>query len=85
MAEGSIPVGAILTVAGVVIAALLGLFGVLIGQLYARIARLESKLNDEVSYANKLWAYTRELLDMYFTHRKPGAPNPGPIPDRGDL
>lgn len=81
MAEG-LNVGAILTVAGVVIAALLGLFGVLIGQLYARIARLETKLNEEVTYSNKLWAYTRYLLDLYFTHRRVGSPDPRPIPER---
>lgn len=74
--------GAFLTVAGVVVAALLALFGVLIGQLYARISRLENRVNAEVDYSNRLWAYTRKLLDLYFTHRKVSGPDPGTIPER---
>lgn len=76
--------GNVLTVAGVVVAALLALFGVLIGQLYARIARLENRVNSEVDYSNRLWAYTRGLLDLYFRHRKTTGPDPGPIPERDD-
>jgi hypothetical protein len=79
MAEGNL-----VAIAGVIVAALLALFGVLIGQLYARIGRLEGRIDREVDYSKRLWSFTRHLLDLYYRWRGPGAPDPGPIPDRDD-
>lgn len=79
----------ILTVAGIVVAALLTLFGVLIGHLFGRVAKLENdvkaardEVQEERDYAARLWTYTRKLLDLYFRNRKDGAPDPGEIPGR---
>lgn len=63
----------ILTVAGVIIVGLIGTIGIVVGKLYDRVARLER------NYRN-LWTYTRGLLDLYYRHRKAGAPNPPPLP-----
>lgn len=76
------PVG--LTVAGVIVAALLTLFGVLIAQLYLRIGKLEGQVHKGEAYNRRLWQYVRALLDLYYRHRRDGSPDPEPIPSEDD-
>lgn len=64
----------VLGVAAGIIAALLAILSGIVAQLYGRVTRLES-------YNRDLWAYTRRVLDLYYRHRQPGAPDPDPLPD----
>lgn len=52
----------------------LSLLGVIVAQLARRLDRLERD-------NRALWAYCRRLLDLYYRHRQPGAPDPDPLPD----
>lgn len=63
-----------LILAGVVITALLTVLSVVVAQLYTRVSNLED-------YQRRLWAYARYLLDLYYRHRQPGAPDPVPLPE----
>lgn len=74
--------GAWIALAGVILTALLSVFGVMIGQLYARVARLEGEVKDERDYTWQLWQWARAHIDLYYRHRKTGAPDPHPIPER---
>jgi len=78
-------------IAGIV-TAVIGLFGILLTNLYKQIADLrtemrglEGKLEKADSNNRSLWAYCRHLLDMYYIHRKEGAPDPPPLPDLDDM
>lgn len=73
-----------LAAAAVVLTALLGLMGVLLGQLYARIARLEGVVTSTRDYNHRLWQWARAHLDLYYRHRVPGSPDPAPIPTEDD-
>lgn len=62
--------------------------GGLAGHTIRRINAVEAQVVDargEVTraraYNRKLWLYTRELLDLYYRHRTPDAPNPPPLPE----
>lgn len=74
-----------LTVAGVIVAALLTVFGVLIGQLYTRIGRLEGQVTRAEDYNRRMWQWARRHVDLYYRHRVPGAPDPEPIPSEDDV
>lgn len=74
----------LLTIAGVIVAAMLALFGVLIGHLYGRVGKLEGQVQDERDYNHKMWVWGRSMIDLYYRNRKAGAPEPWPIPSRGD-
>lgn len=69
---------------GVVIAAALTFIGVLLGHQASRIAALERRVDCSDDYSRRLWTWARDLLDLYFRHRKDGAPDPPPIPVRDD-
>ena len=75
---------AALTGAAVILGALLALFGVLLGQLYARISRLEGKITSAEQYNRRLWMWARAHIDLYYRHRSEGAPDPLPIPSEDD-
>lgn len=64
----------LLVAAVTIIVGLLGVLGVGVTQLSTRVERLEG-------YNHRLWAYTRYLLDLYYRHRSPDAPDPAPLPD----
>ena len=69
-----------LAVVGVIITAGLGLVGVLLGQLYARLAKLEARVGAATAYNRALWLWARKHIDLYYTHRRTGSPDPDPIP-----
>lgn len=64
----------LLAAAGGVIGVLLTALSVVVVQLYRRVSGLED-------YQRRLWGYTRYLLDLYYRHRRDGAPDPDPLPD----
>ncbi|MGC4106041.1 MAG: hypothetical protein QM753_06760 [Thermomicrobiales bacterium] len=75
MIEAVIMGGAGITVAVV------GLAGVLYGHLNGRINELDDDLKAARSYNQRLWAYCRRLMDLYYRNRRDGAPDPEPLPD----
>lgn len=62
-------------------AAGLALLGVLSGHILTRVHRLEDELDQARRYNRELWAYCRRLIDLYYRHRVPGAPDPDPLPE----
>ena len=58
------------------IGAVLTFLGVLISQLYARINRLEDKLDLLSAENNRMWRWARSLLDYGYRYRRPEAPEP---------
>lgn len=72
---------AVITGGAVIVGAVVTFFGVLYGHLSARLSTLEDDLASSRSYNREMWMYCRRLLDLYYRHRQPGAPDPDPLPD----
>ena len=68
----------------VVLAAGLGLLGVLYSQLLTRVGRLEDQVAKSRRHNRALWEWCRNALDLYLRHRKDGAPDLPPIPTEDD-
>lgn len=47
---------------------------VLLGWMYHRLNGIEE-------YNRRLWAWARNLLDLYYRWRRPEAPDPDPLPE----
>ena len=65
-------------------AAALALLGVLSLHVLTRVHRLEDEIEEAQDYNHRLWWYCRRLLDLYYRHRRDGAPDPDPIPTEHD-
>lgn len=76
---------AMLGIVGAGFGAVLALVGVLIARLFERIAKLEGRLSTADDYNRVLWMWARTHIDLYYRHRKPGAPDPKPIPERDQV
>lgn len=72
---------ALLALVGVIVAATLTAFGAILAQQAKRITDLEHATTKARTYNRKLWMCCRELLDLYYTHRKAGAPPPPDLPE----
>ena len=72
---------AVITGGAAIIVAVVGVFGVLYGHLSQRLSTLEDELVVSRAYSRGLWAYCRGLLDLYYRHRREGAPDPERLPD----
>ena len=64
---------AVLTGLAAICVAGVGFLGVLYGQLMPRVNTLEET-------NRSLWSYTRRVLDLYYRHRRDGAPDPPDLP-----
>ncbi len=51
------------------------------GQDLDRLRKVEDRLAAVETDYRDLWYYTRRLLDLYYRHRQPNAPDPEPLPD----
>ncbi len=69
---------------GIILAALLGLTGVLYGLLFARINALENRVRKSENYNRRMWEWARRHVDLYYTYRRAGSPDPDPIPSEDD-
>lgn len=81
------PAAAVFTFGGVVIVAMGGLIGYLfkrLTDLENRVVAAEDKVKASESYTRKLWLWAKVVIDLYYRHRTPGAPEPPPIPDEDD-
>lgn len=65
---------AIIAAIGAIGAAAVGAFGVVLGLLWRRIAKLETR-------ERAIWWWARAIADMYYRHRKPDAPDLPPPPN----
>ena len=64
-----------------VIVGALGFVGTLSTVVLHRLSELEKRVNRAEGYNRRLWAYTRRLQDLYYLHRRPGSPDPDPLPE----
>ncbi len=71
----------LLTAVGAILVAVLSFGGVTLGHLWSRVQNLEDQVKKARSQNRGLWRYCRDLLDLYYKHRTPGSPDPGPLPD----
>ena len=71
---------ALLTVLGVILTAVLTVVGAALAGISGRLRAVEDDLADARAYNRRLWAWARHQLDLYYRHRKDGAPDPMPIP-----
>lgn len=44
------------------------------------MAEMKKSLAEEQSFSRDMWIYCRNLLDLYYRNRKPGSPDPDPLP-----
>lgn len=68
---------ALITALGVVGAAAVTAVGVVLGMLYRRIAKLETR-------ERRIWWWARICADMYYRYRRDGTPDLPPIPGDED-
>ena len=59
------------------------LFGALLGWLFKRLNGLENRVRRSEEYNRRMWMWARRHVDMYYRHRKPGSPDPDPLPHDG--
>lgn len=74
--------GPVLTAAGVVLAALFALVGVLIAQLYGEVHDLRDDLSKERASNRVLWAWCQKVMALYYMWRRPEAPELPDLPDQ---
>lgn len=70
----------LLALVGVITAAALTAFAAILATQAKRISDLEHKTDAAADYNRKLWAYCRRLIDLYYKHRRDGAPDPPELP-----
>ncbi len=77
-----------LTAIVAIVVAAVPVLGVVAGHTVRRLNDVEAQVvaaRDETSraraYNRRLWVYTRDLIDLYYRHRTPDAPNPPPLPE----
>ena len=63
----------------IVVAAIAAGVGAL-GHVYKRLDEVEDELRLVRKQNRELWAWARKLLDLYYRHRGPDAPDPDPMP-----
>ena len=71
---------AIMALLGVVVSAVAAIFGVIMKSFATRIYELEQDTKKLMVYNQKLWAWARTHLDLYYRYRTPESPEPTPIP-----
>lgn len=72
---------AVITGGAVIVGAVIAFFGVLYGHLSGRLTALEDDLKAAQTYNHTMWWYCRRLIDLYYRHRRDGAPDPDPLPE----
>ena len=74
-----------MTELAVIAAAAITLIGVLSLHVLTRVHKLEEEIESAQDYNRRLWSYCRRLLDLFYRHRRDGAPDPDPVPtERGN-
>lgn len=63
----------------IVVAAIAAGVGAL-GHVYRRLDEVEAELARVHKQNRELWTWARKLLDLYYRHRGPDAPDPEPMP-----
>lgn len=74
----------VLAFAGLILTGVLTAFGVMLRTQANRITEIENSLAQADEFSQRLWKYCRHILDMYYKHRKDGAPDPPELPQKDD-
>lgn len=51
-----------------------------LSDLRREMDEMKKTLTAEQSFSRDMWIYCRNLLDLYYRNRKPGSPDPEPLP-----
>lgn len=51
-----------------------------LSDLRREMDEMKKTLAGEQSFSRDMWIYCRNLLDLYYRNRKPGSPDPQPLP-----
>lgn len=51
-----------------------------LSDLRREMEEMKKTLTAEQSFSRDMWIYCRNLLDLYYRNRKPGSPDPEPLP-----
>ena len=71
---------AIITALGAIVVAAIAAGGGALEHVYRRLDDVEDELGRVRKQNRELWTWARKLLDLYYLHRGPGAPDPDPMP-----
>lgn len=63
-----------------IIVACITVGGVLLGHLYKRLNDVEIELRDARVYNLRMWSWARRHIELYYSYRREGSPDPEPIP-----
>lgn len=74
----------VIAAAATLLAALIAIVGVIIGQMWVRLAALEERVEKVTQQNRRLWLWARKHIDLYYTWRRPDAPDPDAIPSEDD-
>ncbi len=70
----------VITALGAIVVAAIAAGGGALGHVYRRLDEVEDELGRVRKQNRELWMWARKLLDLYYSHRGPGAPDPDPMP-----
>ena len=70
----------VITALGTIVVAAITAGGGALGHVYKRLDEVEDELGRVRKQNRELWTWARKLLDLYYRHRSPGAPDPDPMP-----
>lgn len=77
-----------LTVAGVLVASVLTAYGIILNvqsrritEMEQKVLKAESQLAAAKNYNRRLWLFCRNLIDLYYRHRRDGSPDPPGLPE----
>ena len=70
----------VITALGAIVVAAIAAGGGALGHVYRRRDEIKNELTRMRKQNRELWAWARKLLDLYYRHRGPDAPDPDPMP-----
>lgn len=71
----------LLTIDNAILVSVLAALIAFVAHLYTRLNRIEAELVQSRDYNNRLWAWARRHLDLYYRWRKSDAPDSEPLPE----
>ena len=75
---------ALIAAIGVIGSAAIGAVGVVVGHLWRKLTAVEAEIAAMEEDERRVWWWARRIADMYYRHRKDGAPDLPDPPTRTD-